>query len=319
MKNRKSTLAACATPLIGICLILSPLSAVFAAEGPGSSGASYLNLTVGAKSISMGEVNAALSGDPFSWISNPASMHYLEGTGVGIFHAEWIIDTKYENISFHHRINDLLAITTGLVYAYQPDIQGYDNLGVETKMLKSNNYQALIGLGVTPIDAFTAGINVKYFNEKLDEWHADGMAVDIGALYSIEQFGAAVGISVQNLGPDIKFESLDEPLPTSIVFGASQTGSFAGSFENEEFSYLIALDLVKPRFEELYVSVGGELTLHQTISARLGYCGNKYRPGSGFTMGGGFKLKEMITLDYAWTPYGDLGTFHRISLYLDIH
>jgi hypothetical protein len=315
MKIRTLTLAACATPLIGFCLMLIPLSAAVAAEGPGSSGASYLNLTVGAKSIAMGEVSAALIGDPFNWMSNPASLHYMEGTGVGIFHAEWIIDTNYENLNFHHRVNDMFAVTCGFVYSYQPEIQGYDELGVETKMLKSNNYQALIGFGVTPVDAFTAGINVKYFNEKLDEWNADGMAVDLGAIYAIEQYGAAIGVAVQNLGPEIKFESLDEPLPTNVVFGASQTGSH----RDDTIDYLLALDLVKPRFEELYVSLGGELTLHQILSIRLGYCGNKYRPGSGFTMGGGFKLKERITFDYAWTPYGDLGSFHRIALYLAIH
>ena len=152
--NRTSfILAACTTVSIICSLTITPFSAAFAADGPGSAGAGYLNLAVGAKSIAMGEVNAALAGDPFGWMSNPASMHYLEGTGVGIFHAEWIVDTKYENISFHHRVNHLLAVTCGFVYSYQPEIQGYDEFGAETSMLKSGNYRAQVGFGITPMDA----------------------------------------------------------------------------------------------------------------------------------------------------------------------
>ena len=314
MKRQLFIPAACKAISFFCLLALLPLSPVLAADGPGSSGASYLNLAVGAKSIAMGEVNAALVGDPLSWMSNPALMHYMEGTGAGIFHAEWIIDTKYENLGFHHRVNDLFAVTCGFVYSYQPDIQGYDEFGIETSKLKTNNYRALIGFGITPAEAFTAGINVKYFSEKLSEWNSDGMAIDLGALYAFDQFGAAVGVAIQNLGPDITFDSIEEPLPTSIIFGASKSGPLG----NDQIAYQLAFDLVKPRFEELFLSIGGELALHDMVAARVGYSSNKYRPGDGLTMGAGFRLRENIMLDYAWTPYGDLGSFHRISLYLAI-
>jgi hypothetical protein len=314
MKRKSFILAACTAISVFYSIAIPPFSSVIAADGPGSSGASYLNLAVGAKSIAMGEVNAALVGDPLSWMSNPALMHYMEGTGAGIFHAEWLVDTKYENLGFHHRVNDLFAVTCGFVYSYQPDMQGYDEFGVETSKLKSNNYRALIGFGFTPVESFTAGINVKYFNEKLAEWNSDGMAIDLGALYTFDRFGAAVGIAVQNLGPDITFDSIDEPLPTNIIFGASQSSCY----RDDKIAYQLAFDLVKPRFEELFISIGGELTLHNVVAARVGYSGNKYRPGDGFSMGAGFRLRDSIMLDYAWTPYGDLGSFHRISLYLAI-
>ena len=58
-----------------ICLIglITFPSSGWAAEGPSSTGAGYLDLPIGPKSIAMGEMRAALIGDPFNWTANPGS------------------------------------------------------------------------------------------------------------------------------------------------------------------------------------------------------------------------------------------------------
>ena len=205
-----------------ILAALAPIPAT-AAEGPGGIGANYLTRPVGSKSIAMGEIRAALTGDPFNWLYNPASLQYMQGSGVGLYHSQWIIDTKYDNLSAHHRLSDKFIISGGFTMEYMPDIQGYDELGVETRTLKSNNYQALLGFGFSPTGSFTAGVNLKYFREKLDEWNAGGVGVDLGVLYTHSETGISFGLAAQNLGPDISFNSLDEPLPTTIRAGAGHS------------------------------------------------------------------------------------------------
>jgi hypothetical protein len=295
------------------CIALAALfpAASRAAEGAGSTGASYLTNPVGSKSIAMGEVKAALPNDPFGWLSNPGALNDLSAHGLGIFHAEWIVDTRYDNVTYNYRLNERLIFGGGFLYTYRPSIQGYDPTGLETKELKSNNYQIVLGLGYMPIRNLMTGVNLKYFREKLDEWSAGGVGVDLGAIYHIERTGTSLGVTAQNLGPDITFEDLDEPLPTTLRFGASQTVVPMKGIA----SLSAAFDLVKPRFEDIYLGIGGELELYEIMAVRIGYCGRESRSGNGLTIGGGFTLRETVTIDYAWTPYGDLGDFHHISLF----
>lgn len=311
MNLQKLNRVICFTIGGGLLLPLLLPSAGWTYEGPGSTGANYLTLPVGAKSIAMGEVKAALIGDPFNWISTPGALHYLGGDGLGLFHAEWIVDTRYDNLSYHHRINEKTIISTGFTYTYRPDIQGYDVSGMETEDLKSNNFQALVGLGFSPVKSLTAGVTFKYFREKLDAWSAGGLGIDMGFLYVFKNPDFALGFVAQNLGPDIKFDSMAEPLPMTIRFGASSTVTVMENVSELTF----ASDLVKPRYESIYLSAGSELEVYNSLAVRVGYCGHENRPGSGLTMGGGVKIKDKIILDYAWTPYGDLGTFHRLSIF----
>jgi hypothetical protein len=179
--------------------------------------------------------------------------------------------------------------------------------------LKSNNYQIVLGAGFTPIENLMAGINLKYFKEKLDEWSAGGVGFDIGCLYHIDRTRTTFGAAVQNIGPDISFNDVDEPLPMTIRGGASQTIILNGIA-----ALTAAVDLVKPRFEDLYASAGLELEMYDMLAVRAGYCGQDSRPGSGLTLGGGFTIRENLMIDYAWTPYGDLGDFHHISIFFGV-
>ncbi len=300
--------------ITGIFLIVCVSSGASAQDGPGSTGAEYLTRAIGAKSIAMGEISAALRGDPFNWLANPASFGLMEGTGFGVLHSEWLVDTKYNNASLHHRFSDKFVAAGSFTYEYRPDIQGYDMYGMETTALKNNNYQAIIGLGFTPVPSLTIGANAKYFQEKLDEWTAGGPAFDVGALYTIDKVGVAIGIAVQNIGSDISFDTIDEPLPTTTRAGASHAFNISG----ETMRLMYGLDLVKPRYEDVYFNAGVELDILRTLAIRAGYCGQEYRLGDGVTLGGGVAILGGLNLDYAWTPYGDLGNFHRISIYYNI-
>jgi hypothetical protein len=296
-----------------ICSLLLPAAAT-AFEGPGATGAGYLTRSIGPKSIAMGEVKAALRGDPFNWISNPALLGDMSATGAGMVHTQWILDTQYEHLSLNQRLGGFAAVGGAFFFEHRPDIQGYDDAGLETEKLKNNNYQAVIGFAVSPVPSFSAGVNVKYFQEKLDAWRADGMAFDLGALYGIPVVGVTLGVAVQNLGADVRFDEVEEPLPTTIRAGASH--SFGVIPKTLAATY--AIDVVKPRYETTYVCVGGEVALYETLAIRAGYCGQESRVGSGFTMGGGVRILDRVQLDYAWTPYGELGNFHRVSLYFSL-
>jgi len=296
----------------GLALALPLLVPAFAgaADGPASAGAGYLRLPLGAHSIAMGEVKAALLGDPFGWCSNPAALHSMSGSGAGLFHSEWMLDDRYESLMGYHRINRMFIVGGAFTYTYRPEIQGYDGAGTETKKLKSNNYQARLGVGFSPVRAFTAGINVKYFRETLDEFAAGGAGVDLGALYVFEAAKIALGAAIENFGPDVRFDSTGEPLPVTMRVGVSH----AAVIRRDVLQVTSAVDLVKPRYESIYMSAGVSVELYKAIAVRIGYCGQEYRSGDGLTMGAGVGIRDRIVADYAASSYGDLGTIHTLTL-----
>jgi hypothetical protein len=284
-----------------------------AAVGPGAVGAEYLTLPIGSKSIAMGEVQSAAIGEPLGWLSNPATLRTASSKGFGVFHAEWIMDASYDNAAYQQSVGSAFSLAAGFVAVRRPEIQGYDEHGLPTKPLDNSNYQVMIGLGFAPAAPFAAGVTVKYFNETLDESSASGVGFDVGALCTIPIARLSFGAVAQNLGSDITFESVEEPLPTTLRGGAS----YVAEILHGAASLTVAADLVKPRYERTYLSAGCDLTVLKTIGARIGYNGREYRPGSGLTLGCGVVARN-VSVDYAWTAYGDLGSLHRITLYYTV-
>ena len=163
------------------------------------------------------------------------------------------------------------------------------------------------------VNAYTI-VTTKYFRETLAEWSAGGAAADVGVFYAWPVPHITIGASVQNLGADVSFDGVEEPLPTTMRGGASVAFAIVPAVAEMR----VASDVVKPRFENLYVSAGAELALSGMLFIRAGWCGREYRQGDGLTLGGGAKILERLQLDYAYTPYGDLGEFHRIALHVTL-
>jgi hypothetical protein len=287
-------------------------SAPFAAEGTGAAGASFLLLPVGARSIALGEASAALAHDPFAWLSNPGLMPFVEGTGVGAFHSQWALDTYYDNAIIKRELTSLVSIGGAITYLTSPDIAGFDEEGAPTASVSNNNLQGVFSVGIAPIEGLGLGVNAKYLQERIADWTARGWAVDIGAAWQNGFHELTLGVAVQNLGSDITFITEKEKLPTTLRAGVS--GAVPLVFA--PVTIRLAADFVKPRFEDPYACYGGELDLQSMVFLRAGYTGDTSREGDRFSVGGGLALFGHLMLDYAWSPYGNLGSFHRISLFV---
>lgn len=292
-------------------MILSAAFPAAAENGAGASGASFLSLPVGARSIALGETGAALARDPFTWLSNPALLPFAEGNGVGAFHSQWTLDTYYDNVLAKHTLNRFVTIGAAFTYLSSPDIPGYDIDGNKTADVGNNDLQGIVGIGFRPIPGLGGGINVKYIQERIADWTGRGWAADIGAAWLTGFRDIVLGAAVQNLGSDITYIKESEKLPTTFRVGASGALSFPAS----PIAVRISADLVKKRFEDPYGCYGAEFDISSIVFLRAGYTADGNREGDRFSVGGGLKLFDRFMIDYAWTPYGDLGSFHRISIF----
>lgn len=299
------------TAAITVFFLFLMLPDAAAAEGAGSTGASYLKLPVGGAMISMGETGAANPRAPFSWLINPASLNHCSETGIGIFHSQWIMDTNYNNVFMMRRIHPKLTVGAGLTYLSAPEIQGFNTSGEKTNPLENNNLSGSFGIGFTPFKYLGIGMNIKYLQEKIADYSARGYAADFGVSVTPPIEGLNLGASVNNIGPKIKFISHEEELPFCFRFGGSY--SVIGAFRRCRLT--IAADMIKPKYEDIYGAFGGELEIGEVLFLRAGYVSEQTRIADGFTAGGGINLGKEFRIDYAYTPYGDLGDFHRISIF----
>lgn len=283
-----------------------------AAEGvAGASGASFLSLPIGPRSIALGETGTALPHDPFMWLSNPALMPFAPGSGIGAFHSQWTLDTAYDNITAMHALNGFVSIGAAVTYLSTPDIPGFDETGAPTADVANNDLVGILGIGIKPAAGLGAGVNVKYLQEKIADYTGRGWAVDLGAAWITGVSGISLGAAVQNLGSDITYIEESEKLPTTFRAGAIAELPLG----IPSISFRLAADVVKKRYVDPYGCFGAEFDVQSMVFLRAGYSAEESREGDRFSIGGGLDLFERLMIDYAWTPYGDLGSFHRISIF----
>jgi hypothetical protein len=155
-------------------------------------------------------------------------------------------------------------------------------------------------------------------NETIESASAGSVAVDVSALYKTPVKGFKVGLNVQNLGPSLGFEQAFS-LPINVRLGLGYQPAD---------NIIVGMDYTQPIETAGIWSLGGEYGYRDTLFVRMGYryqgavdynqtyTGFGPAVAAGINLGLGLKLYKNYTADYAYAPYGFLGTTHRFSLTL---
>ena len=120
-----------------------------------------------------------------------------------------------------------------------------------------------------------------------------------------------MGFEVKNIGNKMRFMDEGSALPLTARAGMGYM-----VLDN----VLLSFDVNRQINEKKTVfSFGSEYAVFNSFSMRAGYLkdavsgGGGLMDAGGFKAGLGFKLKS-FNLDYAVTPFGDIGKAHRLSL-----
>lgn len=291
------------------------------AKGPGTTTASFLKIAIGAKNIAMGETGAT-SDDVNSVYWNPAGLTATGSKQLSLMHAIWFENISYEYLAYSHP-TDIGTFGLALNYLSMKAIEKYDeNDNFLTETYKPSDMAATISYSRKlslrgEADAISVGLNVKYISSKLEDEKATAFAADVGGVYDkikIKNEKLKIGLVVQNIGTKMKFIDEADPLPLNIKLGCSYP------LISQSPNFLIsALDINKPIDNDVRVNFGTEYSRkfgeNIICAARVGYKTNTkgYEAIDGISAGFGFGFKE-YSLDYAFTPYGDLGDTHRVSV-----
>lgn len=291
--------------LAAVVLLVTP-AVVFA----GGTTASFLKLGSGARATGLGGAYTAVSGDINAISYNPAGLANLKRSEAGFTRAELVEGVSY-NFLGYSRPAAKGNIGLGVNYLGQTAIEGRGANREATGSFQASDTAINLAYARPVTSRSGVGLNFKYITSRIAGETANGWAVDAGWQYRTPVKGLGLGFAVQNLGPKMKFLDEGSALPLTASAGAGYM-----LLDN----VLLSLDLSRQVNEKRTVfSVGSEYAVFNSLFMRAGYLASAATSVTGIADAGGFKagfgLKlNGFNLDYAVTPFGDIGKAHRLSL-----
>lgn len=283
---------------IGLVLIIWALvlpSQVYG-SGSGTTAASFLKIAVGARATAMGEAFSAVVNDTTSLYWNPAALVQVKDREFSATYNQWFAEIYQGYLGAALPVWGGTA-ALGVNYVNMGKMEGRDEWGEPSGEFSAFDRQVSVGYGNQISPRLGVGLAVGLIESNIADDLKSAYSGNLGILFSLSE-SVSLALVGQNIGTSLGSDSL----PFTIRGGAAiKSGSL-----------ILAADLVNPSDEPVYYCTGLEWWLGKMLALRLGYRSNR-SIGSGITAGLGIH-KGKVRFDYAYVPYGELGTTQRVSL-----
>jgi len=270
----------------------------------GTSGAQFLNIDVSARAVGMGSAYTAASDGAGSIGYNPAGLLSGGGVEAALSHTRWLMESSHD---FAAAAFPLKGLRAGVGYSRfaAGEMTARDASGAAVGSF-SNTDQAVSFNLAGRVKGLGLGAGVKYITSSLGGENASTFAADLGVTAGLGR--VTVGLAARNIGPGLKYLEQSDPLPLAVS---------AGALAHIIPGFGVSADITRLAHEDrTVVSVGSEYALLPALSLRAGYLAGRTTAeddNRGFSAGAGVNLAG-ASLDYALTPYGELGSAQRITL-----
>lgn len=279
------------------------------AAGVGTTGAAFLKIGIGARALSMGSAFTAVVDDANAVNWNPASLGALKGQQVTASYNSLFQDQNQGFLAYARPLDrDRGTLGFGINYMNISDIEkrAGDTENPDSTF-GSNNYALIVSCGKTGVlPDIDLGASLKYIRQTLDTFTGSAVAMDLGAMLKTSVENLTVGITLQNLGTKIG----PDPLPFIAKAGA------AYKLPGNRLCLAANVDALLSD-ERTYAGLGAEYWLLPQLALRAGYQFGRSQDKLGgiVGLGTGIGIKvDMMSVDYALVPFGDLGNTHRITI-----
>lgn len=270
----------------------------------GADAFDFLLFDANARAVALGGAYTALATDSNALLYNPAGLGAVRRSEATFMHNQYIqgLTQEYAAMASRHGwgVNLNYLNFGGLDRATYARPNGTGGTTGMSDLALAGGYGRSFG-------PLALGGAVKVLQERIDDVTANGFAVDGGALYSVEQVnGLTLGLSLLNVGPDVKSGQFKQRLPTQLRAGASYALAALGA------QHTFAVDASRGRTDKARVGVGAESVIGRMMALRVGFS-TRYDAGIGITGGAGWLWND-LSLDYAIVPFDTLGIAHRVSV-----
>ncbi|MBU1096110.1 MAG: PorV/PorQ family protein [Bacteroidetes bacterium] len=311
----------------------------------GTTAAKFLSIGVGARANAMGAASSSTVDDASSMYWNPAGIASINKYQ-GIFtYTKMFADINLNYFGVVIPAGEFGNIGVNVTAINYGDMDVTTELNPEGTGATFNAGSYAFGLTYARniTEEFIVGANVKYIRESIYNSSAEGVAVDIGTIFTTPFYGIKFASSITNFGTKMQIsgddllvrydqnpnssgnnETVDAmlatekyELPLRLQIGISRDFYF---LNNQRLT--LAVDANYPNDNQQWVNVGGELSLfNELIELRGGYKTIFLEDAQeGLTAGIGINYKNMgpldISVDYAFQKYEYLDDVHSFGVIL---
>ena len=311
----------------------------------GSTVASFLEIGVGARALSMGSAFTAVSDDPSAIYWNIAGIAKMGKNGVFFNHTEWLADTRFEYLGGVFQLGRLGALGISLTALTMDDMEvtTVDMPEGTDQMFSAGDYAVSIGYAVKLTDRFAIGFNPKIIHQYIWAMSATGVAMDIGVHYDTPFKNIILGFSMTNFGqkmqmvgdnarvlydPDIltsgdndRIAALLETKKWALPLNF-KIGLMYNAINTVEHKLIFALDAQHPNNDYESINLGMEYIFNKRFAIRGGYKSMFLEDSEeSFTLGAGVNHailgNIMMHFDFAYADFGLLEDVQKYSIAID--
>lgn len=275
------------------------------ADSAGTTLFNFLSFDTNARAVSMGGAYTALAANSNALHYNPAGLARTKRQEAAFMHNQYFQGITQEYVTYASPKGwgvDLNYLSFGAIR--ETTLSNPGGTGSEVGL---SDVALGFGYGRKLRDGLLAGAGLKVVREAIAGISGGGFMLDGGVLWDVPGAeGLNLGLAVQNLGLNVKFQGVKEPLPMGIRAGAGYKLTIRG------IKTTLALDLQQSKGEDFGLRFGCAMLLGKAVPLRFGFT-SLTDDGIGISAGTGYTYRNMI-FDYAYAPFKDLGSTHRLSV-----
>lgn len=292
--------------------VLMTLGATDANAAAGSAAADFLKVSPDSRSAALGNTGSADAANGFAAFLNPA----LPAAGahkmlLSAGQTQWLLNSQVSHYAASFRREAAQGGAWAAAFTLSqwnlPSFQTTDSLGNSTGQASYGARSAGVSLSRS-WGRFAAGAGVKQVNHGFQggvSAKASFLAWDAGVYAQGEEGQWSAGAVAQNLGSGASLGNGTEKLSSTLRAGVE--------FRPGDKRFSWTAEASHSKDGGLSAAAGLGFSATKTLSLRGGYDG---RIGggdyAGLTSGVGLSFGS-VTLDYAFSPFGQLGSVQRIS------
>lgn len=302
-----------------ILLSALALPAPALASGAGTTAAPFLKAAMSPRAVAMAGAFSALADDSGAVFVNPAGLAQFDTREAAFDFSTYLQDAKMGNLSYAgHAGGNRFGFGATFMTVGGIEKRGLtDSVGAVAELGDFSASDMAVTLAYARPDilpeslpGLDGGFSVKGIRSAIDDKTAFAAAVDAGFIYRATA-KMKLALAVQNLGTEMKFEEESDPLPLCLRAGGLYKVSPELNLGAEVAQYL--------QDEQFYPSLGAEYWFRKAFALRggykFGYDTANLGAEVGLSLGFGVKVSG-LGVDYAFLPFGDLGSIHRFGFWL---
>lgn len=309
----------------------------------GTTAGKFLSIDVGARSVAMGGAFVAVANDASAMFWNAAGIATLSNPEVFVSYTKWLADINYNYSGFVLPLKNwgTFGLNASFLSMEAMEKTTIDEPNGTGEYFDAGSFAFGICYAKSLTDRFAIGFNGKYIRESIYHSRAQGVALDIGTLFTTPLYDMKLGMSISNFGTKMRMTGDDMLVQHDIdPMISGNNGNISADLRTDAFDLplilrigvsldllqgvennhlVLSIDALHPNDNKECLNLGCEYMYRNQIFLRAGYK-SLFSPDSqqGLTLGGGIRLGisngRKLALDYAYQDFGILTNVQRFSI-----